>query len=70
MIGRPFPLDVAAGEAAVHRVVLEHVGEGGVVGQVVDRDELEVRSCCSIADAGHTAADASETVDGDANCHS
>jgi hypothetical protein len=54
-----------AGEIAVHRVVLEHVGE--VVGfeQVVDGDHLEVCKLLFTGDGaeGH-APDAAEAVDG------
>ena len=49
-------------EAAGDGVVLEQVSEGLVIGEVVDRDDLEVtplRQCC----AEEVAADAAEPVD-------
>lgn len=54
-------------EAAVHRVVLEEVGE--VVGgdQVVDRDDLDRRVVGR--EAVDEAADAAETIDADADGH-
>src|SRR4030095_1622417 len=59
--------DVAA-EAAVHRVVAQHVGEGGGLAQVDDRDDLDVRE---VLDRGakHHASDAAEAVDADLDGH-
>jgi hypothetical protein len=55
-------------EAAVHRVVLEHVGQVVGLEQVVDADDLDV---LEVADrcAEHHAADAAETVDADLDGH-
>src|SRR5690606_5576479 len=53
-------LDVAV-EGAQHRVVLEQVGEGGVVGEVVDGDDLDL-AAGGLGRAPEVAADAPETV--------
>src|SRR5436309_14545755 len=52
---------------AVDRIVLEQVGEGLGVGQVVDRDEFQGR--IAQRRAQYVAPDASEPVDADADCH-
>ena len=55
-------------EAAQDRVVLEQVGEGLRVGQVVDRDELQLgpRRPCR---AENVSPDPPETVDADLDSH-
>ncbi|MNT64342.1 hypothetical protein D3C72_2022340 [compost metagenome] len=62
-----FDLDRAF-EAAVHAVVLEHVGQ--VVGfeQVVDGDDFDVGEVLDRA-AQHVAPDAAEAVDADLDGH-
>ncbi len=55
-------------EAAQDRVVLEQVGQGGVVGQVVDRDDLDVGAGRQ-GGAVEVAADAAEAIDAYANSH-
>ena len=55
-------------EAAVVAVVLEQRGEHLVVGQIVDRDDLELAGA-AVQQAKGEAADATETVDGDFNGH-
>jgi len=55
------------GEAPVDRVVLEQAGEGGGVGEVVDRDDLELGA--GVQGPEDQAADAAEAVDGDASGH-
>src|SRR5262249_8146493 len=57
----------AAREPAVHRGVLEQVGPGYRVGQVVDGDKFERRIPKLAAD--DAAADTAETIDGDTNGH-
>ena len=56
-VNRDLPL-----ESAVHRIVLEHIGQ--IVGfkQIVDADDLEVLEVLS-GGAKHHAADAAESVD-------
>src|SRR5690606_17235936 len=49
-------------EAAVHAVVLEHVGQALGLQQVVDGNDLDVREVLDRA-AQHVAADAAESVD-------
>ena len=57
-----------AGEAAVHRVVLEQVAQGSRVGDVVDGHDLELR--VAFHDGPYEeAADSSEPVDTDLDCH-
>src|SRR5690606_23156022 len=55
-------------EAAVHRVVLQHVGQVIGLQQVVDADDLDV---IEILDGGteHHAANATEAVDTDLDSH-
>jgi hypothetical protein len=54
------------GAAPVDRIVLEKVGEGAGVGEVVDSDDLDVLPTCRPAEQ---APDAPETVDPDLNRH-
>jgi hypothetical protein len=54
-----------AGEFAVDAVALEQHGVRLGVGEVVDRDQLEVMVVALEDGAGDEAADAAETVDGD-----
>src|SRR5690606_30806191 len=56
------------GEPPCHGVVLEEVGERLVVGEVVDRDNLEVTSLGQRG-AKIVAADATESVDSDLDAH-
>src|SRR5690606_36328098 len=52
----------------VHRVVLQQVRERGVVGEVVDRHEVEI--CARLLRrAENAAADPAETVDSHTGCH-
>jgi hypothetical protein len=60
-------LDVAA-EAAVHRVVLQHVGQVVGLEEVVDRDDLDLGEVLRDS-AEHHAADAAETVDANLDSH-
>jgi hypothetical protein len=57
-----------AGVAAEDRVVLDQVRQGGVVGQVVERDELDV-GAGRLGGAEDVAADAAEAVDAYADGH-
>ena len=54
---------------AVHRVVLEEMGQGPRVHQVVHGDELDVGGVLPGEGAQHVAADAAESVDGESNRH-
>src|SRR5205823_15106795 len=54
-------------QRAMDRIVLEQVGEGLGVGQVVDRDEFQGR--IAQGRTQHGAPDASEPVDADADGH-
>ena len=56
-------------ELAVHRVVLEHVGEVVNVEKVVDTDNLDV--VCEVFHGGaeHHTADAAETIDTEFESH-
>src|SRR3989475_7452658 len=54
-------------QRAVDRIVLDQVGEGLGVGQVVDRDEFQGR--IAQGRAQYVAPDAAEPVDADADCH-
>ena len=54
-------------EVAEDGVVLEQVGEGGRGGEVVDRDELDVR--VAEGRAKDVAADAAEAVNSYFHCH-
>ena len=56
-------------EAAVHAVVLQHVGQVVGLQQVVDADDLDVVSEVLHRSAEHHAADAAEAVDADADGH-
>ena len=58
-----------AGEAAVDAVVAQQVGVGLDRAQVVDRHHLDVAAAVLDDRAQDEAADAAETVDGDANGH-
>src|SRR5581483_5995844 len=58
-----------AGEAPVDRVVLEQVGEGVRVGDVVDRHELERLLLEQHRGPQHVAPDASEPVDAHPHGH-
>jgi hypothetical protein len=51
------------GELAENRVVLEQVGQRLVVGEVVDRQHLDIGSGVGQHRAEHVASDAPETVD-------
>ncbi len=62
-------LDVAL-IRAMHRVVLEQVRERLRVGEVVHRDEVDVRDSLLLRGAKDLPSDAAEAVDADANCHS
>ena len=55
-------------EPAEDRVVLQQVGEGLVVGQVVDADDLDVGARRE-SGAEEVAADAAEAVDANADGH-
>src|SRR4029079_7293471 len=54
-------------EVAQNRVVLEQMGEGACVGQVVDRDEVQLAR--AERRAHDVAADAAESVDTDFDGH-
>ena len=54
-----------ARERPVHAVALEQHGVGLGVGQVIDRDQLQVMIVPLQDGAGDEAADAAETIDGD-----
>ncbi len=57
-------------EAAMHRVVLQHVSQVVRLEQVVDGDDLQVFELGFLRHgAEHHAADAAESIDGDANGH-
>ena len=58
-----------AGEDAVHGVVLEEVRERLGVGEVVDRDDVEVGAAALEDGAEHEAADAAEPVDANLDGH-
>ncbi|MCY1371374.1 hypothetical protein D9M69_585140 [compost metagenome] len=62
-----FDADVTL-EAAVHAVVLQHVGQVVGLQQVVDRHDLDVAEVLDGA-AQHVAADAAEAVDADLDGH-
>ena len=62
-----FDLDIAL-EAAVHAVVLQHVGEVVGLEQVVDRHHFDVGEVLDGA-AQHVAANAAEAVDTDFDGH-
>ena len=55
-------------EATEDRVVLQQVGQGGVVGEVVDADDLDVGARRG-GGAEEVAADAAEAVDPYADSH-
>ena len=61
-------LDGAA-EAAVDGVVLEEVSERLGVGEIVDRDDVEVGAAALEDGAEHEAADAAEPVDANLEDH-
>ena len=57
-------------EAAVHRVILQHVSQVVGLEQVVDRNDFDVFEFGFLRDgAKHHAADAAKSVDTDANGH-
>jgi hypothetical protein len=56
-------------EAAVHRVVLEHVGQVVRLQQIVDGDDLDVAVEILHRRTQDVAADAPEPVDADLDCH-
>ena len=58
-----------AGEGAEHGVVLQQVSQRLGVGEVVDRDDLDVAAVRSRDGAVEVAPDAAETVDADTNAH-
>ena len=62
-----FDLHVAL-EAAVHRVVLQHVGQVIRLQQIVDRDDLDVAEVLH-GGAQHVAADAAEAIDTNLDRH-
>jgi hypothetical protein len=51
------------------RVVLEHVGQVIRLEQIVDADDLDVVAEILDCRTQHIAADATETVDADLDCH-
>ena len=61
-------LDVAL-IRAVHRVVLEQVRERFRIGEIVHRDEVDVRHSLLLRRAKHLTPDAAEPVDANANRH-
>ena len=61
--GAALDADLAALEVAVHRVVLEHVGEVVGLQKVVDADDLDVGGEVLDGGAKDVAADAAEAVD-------
>lgn len=56
-------------EAAMHRVVLQHVGEVIGLEQVIDGHDLDVIGEVLHRRAQHVAADATESVDANLDCH-
>src|SRR5688572_30469002 len=58
-----------AGIRSMDRVVLKEVRERTRVGEVVDRDEIEVRNTLLFRGAKHLPADSTEAVDTDPDCH-
>ncbi len=63
-------------EGAVDGVVAQQVRERGRIGEIVDRDDLQLRAqyisearASLVGDAKHAASDAAETVDGDSSGH-
>jgi hypothetical protein len=57
-------------EVAMHRVVLQHVGEIVRLQQVVDADDLDVRELGFLGDGTkHHATDATETIDANFDSH-
>src|SRR5687768_4914602 len=65
-----FPARVhVPGIRSMDRVVLEEVRERARVGEVVDRDEIEVRDTLLFCSAKHLPADSTEAVDTDPDCH-
>jgi hypothetical protein len=54
---------------SVHRVVLEKVGEGVVVRQIVDGDKIEVGSAGLLGGPQYETTDTSKTVDRDTDSH-
>src|SRR5690606_2859872 len=54
-------------ELAVDRVILEEVGQGGGVGRVVDRDEVDVVVTGCLGGPDHITADPAETIDANSN---
>src|SRR3546814_3486262 len=61
--------DILALEAAVHGVVLQHVGQVVRFQQVVDGDDLDVAAEILHRRAQHVAPDAAETVDTNLDRH-
>ena len=55
-------------QVAENRVVLQQMGQRLGVGQIVDRDEIDVRLLLE-GRAHDVAADAAEPVDTDLDCH-
>ena len=58
-----------AGEAAVYAVETHQMGVGLDRAEIVDGDDLDVLAAALDDGAQHVAADASETVDRDLDCH-
>ena len=56
------------GQDAEDRVVLQQMGHGGHVAEVVDRDEVDIGAGC-LGGAKHAATDASEAIDAHPNRH-
>ena len=61
--------NAAALEAAVHAVVLEHVGQIVWLQQIVDADDFDVIGKVLYGSAEYAAPDATETVDAYFDCH-
>ena len=58
-----------AGETAVDAVVLQQVRVGVVVGQIVDRDDLDIVAARFVDSPQHQPADTTESIDGNLNSH-
>jgi hypothetical protein len=48
---------------------VEKVSESFCVGEIVDRDEVEIRHALLFRSAKHLSADSAEAVDADSYCH-
>ena len=58
-----------AGEAAMDAVVLQQVRVGVVVGQIVDRDDLDIVAARFVNSPQHQPADTAKSIDGNLNSH-